>query len=91
MVNGAWINRGDHFEPVAAYAAPALLASRYSGVPADTGTRFADLNGDGLDDVIQSGMTLAHPQDATPSQFEQHRVFLNAGFIQCGREPDLAQ
>jgi hypothetical protein len=75
--NGAWLNRGDHFEPAPAWRSPVPLAARHSGVPSDTGVRFADLDGDGRADAIQGGARLASPQDADPSHFWPHRVFLN--------------
>ena len=75
--NGAWLNRGDRFEPVPGWRSPVPIASRHSGVPADTGVRFADLDGDGRADLIRGGAHLAQPQDADPSHFGPHRVFLN--------------
>jgi hypothetical protein len=75
--NGAWLNRGDRFEPAPAWRSPVPIAARHSGVPVDTGVRFADLDGDGRADLIQGGARLASHQDADPSHFWPHRVFLN--------------
>jgi hypothetical protein len=77
VANGAWLNRGDRFEAAAVWRSPVPLAARHSGAPADTGARFADLDGDGRADLIQGGADLANPQDADRGHFWPHRVFLN--------------
>jgi hypothetical protein len=88
IANGAWLNRGDRFEPAPAWRSPVPIASRHSGVPSDTGVRFADLDGDGRVDMIRGGVDLSSPQDADRSHFGPHRVFLNRAGGWC--DPDAA-
>lgn len=63
--SNAWINRGNGWEKANQYATPFEIASGTKGVgiglfnvsgKKDAGTRFIDLNGDGLLDAIQYGI-----------------------------------
>jgi YD repeat-containing protein len=51
----AYLNTGEGWEESSAFAPPVDIAGRNSSTPAgwDCGTRFVDLNGDGLQDIIQ--------------------------------------
>lgn len=53
--NEVWINNGNGWTADPEWTVPALMATTYLGSNwYDTGVRFADINGDGLADIIQN-------------------------------------
>jgi len=74
---GAWLNSGDGWKRDDSWVTPMRLMEWTSGSRVDEGIRFADLNGDGLTDIIKS-------QISSIAGYNVHQAL-----IQRGAAPDL--
>ncbi len=71
--SGVWLNTGNGWAATSAWALPDYLMYRTATMPFDNGVRFADMNGDGLPDLVQSLKT------TWPAAGTFKRVYMNTG------------
>jgi hypothetical protein len=74
--HGVYLNNGNGFVKNDAYSASLSQANAFFvGSAGNMGTQLADLNGDGLPDLIQ----MYYPLNGDYANVPQHRIYLNTG------------